>query len=212
MGKMLLIDTSRCISCRACQVACKMWHKLLPEDNNKPRTHLTGTTFTLVKEFEAKVDGRLRRLFFKDQCRHCIRPRCKNACPLGAITQQGSGAVVITARCNPNLCITSSGNLPCKLACPYNIPRLNKKKNKVRKCDLCYDRIGDGSGRKTACADACPTGAIIFGDANEVWEKAYKRLAKVKARYPNANIGGSSSQSSVKWLLTASPNLYGLYK
>jgi formate dehydrogenase iron-sulfur subunit len=209
---MLLIDTSRCIACRACQVACKLWHALPPEGNIEPRLDLTGTTFTLVRETEEDVDGKLRRLFFKDQCRHCARPRCKEACPLGAIVTEQTGAVVITDICNPDLCVTPSGETPCELKCPYDIPRLDWTRNKFRKCDLCYDRIRDGSGRGTACADACVSEAIFFGTAEEVEAEARTRLEKLKARYPNANLGGASSNGRVKWILIGDPDFYGLHK
>jgi formate dehydrogenase iron-sulfur subunit len=207
---MLLIDSSRCIACRACQVACKVWHVLAPENNNEPRLDLTGTTFTLVKETEAEIEGRLRRLFFKDQCRHCERPRCKEACPLNAIVQEKSGAVVITDKCNPDRCLLSSGRHPCELNCPYNIPHHDEEKNKFRKCDLCYDRISDGSGRGTSCADACPSDAIFFGTVKEVQNEAKNRLKKLKTKYPEANLAGSSSTGHVKWLLIGSPDLYDL--
>lgn len=208
----LLIDTSRCISCRACQVACKVWHGLPPENGSEPRQYLTGITYTLVQETEAEIDGKLKRLFFKNQCRHCFRPRCKEVCPFKAIVKESSGAVVITDACNPDLCITSTGEHPCELACPYNIPKLNQQINKFKKCDLCYDRIRDGSGRGTACADACPSEAIFFGTPKEVASEAVKRLNKIRNRYPDAHLGGSCSEGRVKWILIGSPAAYGLLK
>lgn len=209
----MLIDTSKCISCRACQVACKMWHALPPEQNSEPRTDLTGTTLTLVREFEAEVGGKIRRLFFKDQCRHCDTAICAGGCSLHAIVKHSSGIVVINQnKCKPNLCYTyPDGKKTCEKVCPYHIPRIDPVRNKARKCDLCYDRILDGSGRKPACADACPTGAIAVGSEDRVRLYVRKRLLKVRARYPNARIGGSSAGSShVYWLLTEDPSLYGL--
>jgi len=211
MGKMMLIDTSRCISCRACQVACKMWHALPPEENNEPRTDLTGTTLTIVKESEAEVGGKIRRLFFKDQCRHCEDPWCIKACPRDAIKKLSNGAIKIRGYlCKPNKCTVGEPK-SCQAACPYNIPRIDTAKNKATKCNLCHDRYMDGSGRKTACADACPTGAIFFGKDTKVLEEANKRLAKLKTRYPNANIGGApDGPSHVIWLFTEDHALYGL--
>jgi formate dehydrogenase iron-sulfur subunit len=216
MGKkVMLIDTSKCISCRACQVACKMWHKLPPENNNEPRTDLTGTTLTIVREFEVEARGKIRRLFFKDQCRHCDSPACAGGCPLHAIIKhQPTGIVAINPNtCNPDRCYTYPyGKKTCERVCPYNIPRIDPARNKATKCDLCYDRVLDGSRRKTACADACPTGAIIVGDVDTVVRPyVYMRLPIVRARYPNAIIGGSPKGSShVYWLLTEDPALYGL--
>jgi len=219
MGKMMLIDTSRCISCRACQVACKMWHALPPEEDSKPRKDLTGTTLTLVREIEAEVGGRIRRLFFKMQCRHCEDPRCKLACPLKAIKKLKNGAVVINPDiCNPLLCSDEPLYLerPCQRHCMFKntdhrgIPRFHYEET-MRKCDLCYDRIRDGSGRKTACANACPTGAIVFGSEDNVWGVANRRLKKAKKRYPNANVGGLvAGPSHVIWLLTQNLALYGV--
>lgn len=214
MEKMLLIDTSRCIECRACQVACKMWHALPPKwDGNIPpeidtalRLDLTGTTYTLVKETEAEVYGRLRRLFFKDQCRHCQSPCCMKACPVsGAIVQEPSGAVVFTENCNPSKCKTR----PCEKKCPFNIPRFNPDINKEKKCDFCYDRISDDSSRATSCADACPSEAISFGIESEVEAKAAERLNSVKARYPDAQLYNPRN-GHVEWLLIGNPALYGL--
>lgn len=230
---MMLIDTSKCISCRACQVACKMWHALPAETNNEPRTDLTGTTFTLVKETEAEVkrklmkngvpvvENKMMRLFFKDQCRHCRAPRCKYACPKKAITTDfGTGAVVIDQiKCDPNSCVitTSWGvkKYPCVERCWYHIPHLDPVKNKMTKCDFCYDRIRerkDGSPRATTCADACPSGAIYFGTAKQVTSEATKRLAKITNRYPDARIGGFVATPQVKWILLGNAKLYGLAK
>jgi formate dehydrogenase iron-sulfur subunit len=215
-----------------------MWHNLPAETDNEPRTGLTGTTFTLVKETEAEVKRKykeydaevvkekLTRLFFKDQCRHCRAPRCKYACPKKAITiDSGTGAVVIDqAKCDPGLiteggCATESSwgvkKYPCVERCWYHIPHLDAVKNKMRKCDFCYDRIRerkDGSPRATTCADACPSGAIFFGTPKEVNAEATARLAKVKTRYPDARIGGFVATPLVKWILLGAPKLYGLAK
>lgn len=250
-GKYLLIDTSVCISCRACQVACKMWHKLPPQweypyppreedpipptdpEINAPpeidtelRTDLTGTTYTLVKEkedsvlrkFKKKVNGsevtvvepKLTRLFFKDQCHHCINPFCMGACPLKAIKKEATGAVVITDACNTDLCPTiNGGKHPCELACPYHIPRINNDKKRATKCDFCYDRIRDGSKRKTSCAQACPAGAILFGGYKKISDLATRKLKQAKKRYPDANMY-QPYPSRVWWILVDNKEKYGL--
>lgn len=224
---MMLIDTSRCISCRACQVACKMWHALPPENNNDPRTDLTGTTFTLVRETEgiikvkdaktAVVRERLVRLFFKDQCRHCVSPRCMYACPKKAIKRERCGAVVVDQTlCKPDECAVVNPwgkKYPCLEKCWYHILRLDPVKNTMRKCDFCFDRIRerkDGSPRATACADACPSGAIYFDTAKKVLAEAKKRLVTVQKRYPDARIGGFHATPRVRWILLGRSALYGL--
>jgi formate dehydrogenase iron-sulfur subunit len=264
-GKYLLIDTSLCISCRACQVACKKWHKLPPiwekdvpqagdtqtnwancvwKDSVEPwndltpintpplidnelRTDLTGTTFTIVKEREAEVNrkvkkliggswstsvySKLTRLFFKDQCHQCINPFCMGACPLKAIERDiATGAVVITDACDINLCPTlANGKHPCEVACPYHIPRINNLKGKATKCDFCYDRIRDGSGRKTSCAEACPADAVMFGGYKKINDLATTRLKKAKKRYPDANLY-QPYPSRVWWILVTTKDKYGL--
>jgi formate dehydrogenase iron-sulfur subunit len=167
---------------------------------------LTGTRWTLVKTPETE-DDRVRLLFFKDQCRHCQHPRCKMVCPVsGAIVRDSTtGAVVITDACNPAEC----GTQPCESACPYNVPRYDGKVSQERKCDFCYDRITDGSDRCTACTDACPTGAIQFGDAGDISDLANQRLAEIIDEFPSANIY-PRRRSEVMWLLTAYPWEYGL--
>jgi len=234
---MMLVDTSRCISCRACQVACKMWHALPPEENDEPRTDLTSTTFTLVKETEGEVKRKLKkgtlppvsveenkmmRLFFKDQCRHCVAARCRLACrdALGkgneAIVRERTGAIVIDkTKCVPATCVIKpwGTKYPCVERCPYHLPRLDPVSNVMRKCDFCYDRIGeikDGSPRTTACADACPTGAIFFGTVNKVTAEAKARLIKVRKRYPDARLGGYVNSTRVRWILVGAHALYGL--
>ena len=83
--KSLLIDSSLCINCKACQVACKKWHVLSPEPVLMFHPNLSGTQLNFVKDQAVEVEGRVRLLFFKDQCRHCVRPRCADVCPLKAI-------------------------------------------------------------------------------------------------------------------------------
>jgi formate dehydrogenase iron-sulfur subunit len=209
--KALLIDGSLCIACRACQVACKLWHDLPPEDAMYDGIYevpqdLTGTRWTLVKIPETE-DDRVRLLFFKDQCRHCQRPQCQMVCPVSGAIERDSktGAVVITDACDPDAC----GTQPCERACPYNVPCLDEEVGRERKCDFCYDRTTDNSDRCTSCADACPTGAIQFGDLDDISDLANQRLAEIIAEYPRANIY-PNRRTGVMWLLTAYPSEYGL--
>lgn len=155
---MMLIDTSKCIGCKACQVACQQWHGKEAEDTeftgsltNPPDK--SGANFNVVK-FSEYVDneGVLRFLFFPDRCRHCLTPWCKQACPLGAVKQFPWGGVAI----NEAKCDTSKCNLQCQTACPFKtgepaplgIPRFEYTKDgslvtldTAQKCDFCYDRF-----------------------------------------------------------------------
>jgi formate dehydrogenase iron-sulfur subunit len=210
--KSLLIDSTLCIDCKACQVACKNWHALPAEKQDTVPQKLTGTRLTLVSARTENVNGSMKLLFFKDQCRHCQKPRCVKACPLEAIdVDPNTGAVYITGNCNPTQCVTAAGKRPCEDACLYHIPRFDPEANIDRKCDLCYDRISDDSGRNTACADACPTGALFFGEAANVRIEAGNRLNRVKLNYPSAVLyTGSYAGTRVIWLLVEKPSLYGI--
>ncbi len=135
----MVIDTSKCTACRACQVACKQWHSLPAEGSVQDpisgewHTEFTGTytnppdlsaaTLTLIRFKEAEVSGRLRFLFFNDRCRHCETPTCRIACPLTpkAIKRMKSGIVRIDPElCKPDLCSMDDVK-PCQQACPFKI-------------------------------------------------------------------------------------------
>lgn len=153
--KMMLIDTSKCIACRACQVACQQWHKLPAENTSFTGSYqnppdMSSANLTVVKFYEVGSNGDLRWLFFADKCRHCAAPLCKAECPLGAINQNTNGFVFITNKCKPSKC-SKNAVKPCQLACPFKtgplgIPRyqLNNGEllegGKANKCDFCYDR------------------------------------------------------------------------
>jgi formate dehydrogenase iron-sulfur subunit len=218
-GIMMLIDTSKCMACKGCQVSCKAWHQLPAEDTSFTGTYenppdLSVDVLTRVR-FNEVLDSQpfkfMEWLFFKDQCRHCIGMRrgapCQRACPVrGAIVTEAGGAIVITDKCNPSRC-----NRDCEDACPYDIPRNDGGKEK--KCDFCYDRIEDGMA--PSCAETCPPGAITFGSASYVQGVASARLSELLARYPNANIYpnghcGGGHETRVIWLLIDDPSAYGI--
>ena len=225
-GNMMLIDSSICMACKACQVSCKAWHQQPAEDTSFTGTYenpadLSVDTYTRVRFNEVLVSDPYKYmewLFFKDQCRHCIGMMggapCQRACPVpGAIVTEAGGAIVITDACNPSSC-----SRQCEDACPYDIPRNDGGKEK--KCDFCYDRIEDG--KVPNCAETCPPGAITFGSAGYVQGVANARLSELLARYPNANIypqggmggggkeGGGGARTRVIWLLIDDPSAYGI--
>jgi len=154
--KRMLIDTSKCTACRACQVVCKQWHSLPAEDTTFKGTYTnppdkSGANLTVVKFTETEIAGKLRFLFFNDRCRHCDVPACKGACLWGAVKRKPNGIVYIDHTiCNPNVC-TSNLNLdrPCMSACPYHVPKWKyimggvTQGLKPRKCDFCYNRFTD---------------------------------------------------------------------
>jgi formate dehydrogenase iron-sulfur subunit len=162
--KGMLIDTSKCIGCKACQIACQQWHQLPAEETSFAGSYqnppdMSSANLTVVKFVDTEIDGKQRFLFMKDGCRHCTTPTCKAACPLGAIKKNAKGMVYITAACDPTAC-SSSAEKPCQRACPFKndaevpptglgIPRYQKNNGdpmpdgRANKCDFCYDRWGN---------------------------------------------------------------------
>jgi len=190
-GKTFLIDTTKCIACRGCQVACKQWNK-----NKGVRTSQRGSyqnppdldfyTFKLVRFSEVEVNGGLRWYFFPDQCRHCLEPPCKmTAESLGskAITKdEEMGAVLY----NPEVKVSEADSKTIRESCPWDIPRWNKRKGGMAKCTMCIDRIKEGL--LPACVKVCPTGTMNFGDRDEMLDMAQKRLKELKPKHPKAQL------------------------
>jgi formate dehydrogenase iron-sulfur subunit len=188
MGKSFFVDLTLCTACRGCQVACKQWHKLPAEKTHNWGSHqnpkdLSFITYKVVRFQEQMKNGVLQWLFFPDQCRHCVEPPCKYVADEydeGAILiDQETGAVIYTARTRAMNDITDPEEL-----CPYNIPRRDPETGVWGKCDMCLDRVHNGL--KPACVTSCPTGAMNFGDREDMLELANARLAKVQKKYPDA--------------------------
>jgi formate dehydrogenase iron-sulfur subunit len=204
-GKSFFIDTTVCTACRACQVACKQWHDL-PAEKTENRgsfqnpADLSFVTYKLVRFNEVVVGGKLRWLFFADQCRHCIEPPCEmTAEDSKAIFRDSTtGAVIYTAN-------TKQVDAQAVIdSCPYNIPRAAKD-GTLAKCDMCNDRVENGL--LPACVKVCPTGAMNFGDREEMLALARKRLSEVKKTNPTAQLL-DPDDVRVIYLVTEKPNLY----
>ena len=183
-----LIDVSKCIGCKACQVACLEWNNLHPEIgvnigvyDNPP--DLTPNMFTVMRytEWVNPETNNLEWLIRKDGCMHCEDPGCLKACPApGAIVQYSNGIVDFV---HEN-CI---GCGYCIKGCPFNIPRISQVDHKAYKCTLCSDRVAVGQG--PACAKACPTHAIVFGSKDDMKAHAAKRIEDLKSRgFANAGL------------------------
>ena len=182
-----LIDVSKCIGCKACQVACLQWNDLTEEvgvnvgyyDNP---SDLTENSWTVMRYAEhVNGEGNLEWLIRKDGCMHCEDPGCLQACPSpGAIVQYTNGIVDFVQE----NCI---GCGYCIKGCPFNIPRISHVDHKAYKCTLCSDRVS--VGQAPACAKACPTQAIYFGSKEDMIEHAQGRIADLKDRgYQNAGL------------------------
>ena len=144
-----LVDTSRCIGCRSCQVACKAWNhmdadKTVEKGSYENPTDLTPNLYNRIRFLESADDrGDVKWLFMNERCVHCGDAGCMKVCPApGALYRTKEGIVVF----DKEKCISCKY---CVSACPFNIPRYGAD-NKVTKCHLCFDRVG--AGRLPACA------------------------------------------------------------
>jgi formate dehydrogenase beta subunit len=178
------IDTTTCIGCKACEVACQEWNDLGPVATQQVGTYQTLPTlhaefWNLIRFSERDFDGGLAWLMRKDQCMHCDEPGCLAACPApGAIVQYANGIVDV----NPDQCI---GCRYCETGCPFDVPRFSQTTGKMAKCTLCVDRVA--VGLEPACIKACPTGCLHFGTKTEMVELAKGRVVQLKANgFPQA--------------------------
>ncbi len=204
-GMSFFIDTTLCTACRGCQVACKQWHGLPAEKTMNIGSYqnpadLSFVTFKLVRFNEVVVHGSLKWLFFPDQCRHCIDPPCEMTAdaPKAIYRNPATGAVIYTRE---------TKNLDAQAiidSCPYNIPRASKD-GTLAKCDMCIDRVENGL--LPACVKTCPTGAMRFGDREEMLTMAGKRLASVQEREQKAKLL-DPDDIRVIFLVTEDPPLY----
>lgn len=191
--KSFFIDTTVCSACRGCQMACKQWNRNETEittqldwGSHQNPPDLSAETFKLVRFSELEEAGALKWLFFPDQCRHCIDPLClevSKGLGLKIISKDpATGAVLFDRKVR----IRKSEYEEIRSACPYDIPRWNEKKQCLTKCTMCFDRITNGL--VPACVQACPTGALHFGDRDKILALAEQRLNAIKGRYPKANL------------------------
>ncbi len=226
MPKGMFVDTSICTGCKACQVACKEWNQLDPEPSHFDRDpfqgghaiNFTGNSYDntgklsatdwrhvrFIEQFSDDLNrSQARWLFMSDSCKHCTDAGCLNACPVNAIIRTDLGNVIV----QDDVCI---GCKYCIPACPFGVISYSEKTKTTHKCTLCNDRIHNGLG--TACAKACPTGSIQFGEVSDLKAKADSRLAQLKSLGQNqANIYGYNEAGglNVFYLLLDRPSVYG---
>lgn len=199
----ILIDTTRCIGCRACQGACKKKNQLPPDPEPLPQgktfpQQLSATTYSYVEFRETK--GAAPRLTgggsepcspasqencntalpvvrtVKKQCMHCLNPACASVCPVGAIQKTALGPVVYDA----DKCM---GCRYCMAACPFNIPKFewDSANPRIRKCNMCADLVDQG--QPPACVTACPVQALTFGRRAALIAEAQARIGKTPDKY-----------------------------
>lgn len=162
--KALLFDANWCVGCGACGEACAEQNGLPPDAEEG----LHADRFTSLEEID---DVYLRRM-----CMHCVEPSCASACPVGALHKTEAGPVVYDF----DKCI---GCRYCMVACPFSIPRYEwtSLTPRVRKCQMCPDRLA--KGLPTACAEACPAEATMFGEREEMIALAHARIAEDPDNY-----------------------------
>jgi formate dehydrogenase iron-sulfur subunit len=227
-------DTSVCIGCKACEVACKEWN-VLPADgqvwtgesyDNTSNLGANSWRHVAFVEQRKPLQGEddsgdaLRWLMSSDVCKHCTHAACLDVCPTGALFRTEFGTVVV----QQDVC---NGCGYCVPACPFGVidrrhiakpPELpafhGEEDGRAWKCTLCYDRLK--GGHEPACAKACPTKSIQFGPLDELRERADARLAKLQeeswngaqlyGRDPDDGVGGFGAF----FLLLDEPEVYGL--
>ena len=182
MGLGILYDSTLCIGCRECEKACAARWKLPYNDNIAAEEQISAHKLTAI---QTHGDHFTRRL-----CMHCNEPACASVCPVSALHKTALGPVVY----DETRCI---GCRYCMLACPFGVPKYEwgKVLPRVRKCDMCADRLA--AGKMTACAEACPTGATKFGERDELIAEAKQRLHDNPGKYVNHiygldEVGGTS--------------------
>lgn len=212
MPKTFLIDTTRCTACRGCQLACKEWHDLPANHTKQLGTHqnppdLNPNNLKIVR-FHEYLDeqGNVVWNFFPEQCRHCLTPPCVDVADMavpGAIIQdKRTGAVLATEKSSQ---LSEEDAQAVQDACPYNIPRRDPKNGRLTKCDMCIDRVS--AGMQPICVKTCPTGAMVFGEREELLPVAQKRLEVAKKRWPKAFLA-DMEDVSVIYLLADTKDKY----
>ena len=240
-------DTTLCIGCKACEVACKQWNELPSDgftftgDSYDNTGELSGTTWrhvAFVEQVAVHPDRPSpiveKWLMLSDVCKHCTNAGCHEACPTGAIVKNEFGSVYV----RPDIC---NGCGYCVVSCPFgvidlidpidedrkyavstldearrdaNMTALQGDGGVAGKCTLCYDR--QKIGATPACAQACPTESIQFGDVAELRERAAARVETLAARgvesrlYGADDVGGGIGALNAFFLLTDRPETYGL--
>ncbi len=197
MQKGVLIDITRCIGCRGCQVACKEWNERSARktsfkgDFTNP-AKLSSDCYTHIRFVETEKKGQPVWTFVKDQCLHCKNAACLSACPVAALTKSAQGAVMYSF----DKCI---GCRYCMVACPFDIPKYEWESTHpwMQKCSFCVERIEDNM--EPACIKICPTETMYFDDYDKVVAEAEKRVAKQPDKYVS-HIYGQNEAGGTNWI------------
>jgi formate dehydrogenase iron-sulfur subunit len=216
-------DTTVCIGCKACEVACKQWNQLpddglvftgMSYDNTASLGASTWRHVAFIERpaaglAEESADGGVSWLMMSDVCKHCQRAGCLESCPTGAIVRTEFDSIYV----QPDVC---NGCGMCVVACPFGVIDRRPDDGRAWKCTLCYDRLKDDM--VPACAKACPTDSIQFGDLDELRIRAEARVAGLHDRgVSEAYLYGEDAARqpgtgglNAFFLLTAPPEVYNL--
>lgn len=221
MAKGFFTDTTICIGCKACEVACKQWNQLpgdgylfsgMSYDNTVALGASTWRHVTFVERpvaLSTQEAGAFSWLMSSDVCKHCARAGCLENCPTGAIIRTEFDSVYV----QPDVC---NGCGYCVVGCPFGVIDRHKEDGRAWKCTLCYDRLSEDM--TPACAKACPTESIHFGEVSDLREQARNRVQHlheqgVKEAYlygdSAANQPGTGGLNAF-FLLVDQPEVYNL--
>ncbi|MCW8084780.1 4Fe-4S dicluster domain-containing protein [Sabulicella glaciei] len=218
-------DTTLCIGCKACEVACKEWNGLPADGDMRLSGHSYDNTGALGAEtwrhvgFVERLDDRPGEMkpfqsnwiMFSDVCKHCDPAPCLEACPTGALFRTEFDTVVV----QQDIC---NGCAYCVPACPFGVVEISKADGKAHKCTLCHDRMK--GGMEPACAKACPTDSIQFGALEDLIPRAHERVEQLQEMgqdraylYGAPGTPGAThgiEKLNAFFLLTERPEVHGL--
>jgi formate dehydrogenase iron-sulfur subunit len=214
MEKAILYDSSKCTACRGCQVACKSWNEHEAEETTNRGSYenpkeLSPETWVKMRFIETERNGKFAWLFARRACMHCTDASCTIVCPTGAILKTDEGFVHI----DQEWCI-GCGN--CTQACPFDIPHKDHHHTgTAMKCTGCTSTglNRQDAGLAPACVTTCPTGALKFGDRDQLIDEANQRIADLKAKgFSNAILYGKNELGGLHsmYILDDTAEVYGL--
>lgn len=193
----MLYDATRCIGCKTCMVACRRANHLPYEKPGHPwddPVDLSGRTKTVIQRYR----GQEGQSYVKRQCLHCLDPACVSVCMIGAMHKSEGGIVAY----DPDRCI---GCRYCQVACPFDVPRFqwDSPTPKIVKCEMCRHLLA--RGRRPACCEVCPTGAVQFGKRKALLAEAKRRIARHPDRYVPKVYGESDAGGTQVLYLSSVP-------